>query len=103
MYRYFGKWMRSIDKEWKSTGRRRFWYGFDTATEVALLASTALLASEHLPWYTIMCLRFSSRGMVLMDTIDCLFMNVAYGWAFYIRAQIFYNLAITGLSVRSVS
>src|SRR6204780_5024305 len=56
MYRFFGKWMRSLDKEWKlyPVGVV-FGMGFDTATEVALLASTALLASEHLPWYTIMC------------------------------------------------
>jgi len=102
MYRYFGKWMRSIDKEWKlyPVGVV-FGMGFDTATEVALLASTALLASEHLPWYTIMCLPILfTAGMVLMDTIDCLFMNVAYGWAFYNPVRkIFYNLAITGLSV----
>jgi len=41
MYRYFGKWMRSIDKEWKlyPVGVV-FGMGFDTATEVALLAST---------------------------------------------------------------
>src|SRR5580704_14953687 len=102
MYRFFGKWMRSIDKEWKlyPVGVV-FGMGFDTATEVALLASTALLASEHLPWYTIMCLPILfTAGMVLMDTIDCLFMNVAYGWAFYNPVRkIFYNLAITGLSV----
>jgi high-affinity nickel-transport protein len=102
MYRYFGKWMRSIDKEWKlyPVGVV-FGMGFDTATEVALLASTAVLAAEHLPWYSIMCLPILfTAGMVLMDTIDCLFMNVAYGWAFYNPVRkIFYNLAITGLSV----
>ena len=102
MYRYFGRWMRSIDREWKlyPVGVV-FGMGFDTATEVALLASTALLASEHLPWYTIMCLPILfTAGMVLMDTIDCLFMNVAYGWAFYNPVRkIFYNLVITGLSV----
>src|ERR1700689_628509 len=102
MYRFFGKWMRSLDKEWKlyPVGVV-FGMGFDTATEVALLASTALLASEHLPWYTIMCLPILfTAGMVLMDTIDCMFMNVAYGWAFFNPVRkIFYNLAITGLSV----
>jgi nickel/cobalt transporter (NiCoT) family protein len=102
MYRFFGKWMRSIDKEWKlyPVGVV-FGMGFDTATEVALLASTAFLASEHLPWYSIMCLPvLFTAGMVLMDTIDCLFMNVAYGWAFFNPVRkIFYNLAITGLSV----
>jgi nickel/cobalt transporter (NiCoT) family protein len=102
MYRFFGKWMRSIDKEWKlyPVGVV-FGMGFDTATEVALLATTALYAAQHLPWYSIMCLPILfTAGMVLMDTIDCLFMNVAYGWAFFNPVRkIFYNLAITGLSV----
>jgi nickel/cobalt transporter (NiCoT) family protein len=102
MYRFFGKWMRSIDKEWKlyPVGVV-FGMGFDTATEVALLASTALLAAQHVPWYSIMCLPVMfTAGMVLMDTIDCMFMNVAYGWAFFNPVRkIFYNLAITGLSV----
>jgi nickel/cobalt transporter (NiCoT) family protein len=38
--------------------------------------------------------------MCLMDTTDGLFMNVAYGWAFFNPVRkVFYNLAITGLSV----
>jgi high-affinity nickel-transport protein len=96
MYRFFGKWMRSIDKEWKL-----YPVGVVTATEDALLATTALFAAQHLPWYSIMCLPILfTAGMVLMDTIDCLFMNVAYGWAFFNPVRkIFYNLAITGLSV----
>src|SRR5580698_8289836 len=102
MYRFFGKWMRSIDKEWKlyPVGVV-FGMGFDTATEVALLATTALYAAQHLPWYSIMCLPILfTAGMVLMDTIDCLFMNVAYGWAFFNPVRkIFYNIAITGLSI----
>ncbi len=102
MYRFFGKWMRSLDKEWKlyPVGVV-FGMGFDTATEVALLASTAVLAATHVPWYSIMCLPILfTAGMVLMDTIDCMFMNVAYGWAFFNPVRkIFYNLAITGLSV----
>jgi len=36
----------------------------------------------------------------LMDTTDGLFMNVAYGWAFFNPVRkVYYNLAITGLSV----
>ncbi len=102
MYRFFGKWMRSINKEWQlyPVGVV-FGMGFDTATEVALLATTALFASQHLPWYSIMCLPILfTAGMCLMDTLDCIFMNVAYGWAFFNPVRkIFYNLAITGLSV----
>jgi nickel/cobalt transporter (NiCoT) family protein len=101
-YRFFGKWMRSITKEWQiyPVGVV-FGLGFDTATEVALLATTALLASQHIPWYAIICLPILfTAGMCLMDTTDGLFMNLAYGWAFLNPVRkVYYNLAITGLSV----
>ena len=78
-----------------------FGMGFDTATEVALLATTALLAVQNLPWYSIMCLPILfTAGMTLLDTIDGCFMNFAYGWAFFNPVRkVFYNLTITGLSV----
>jgi high-affinity nickel-transport protein len=102
MYRFFGKWMKTIDSEWKiyPVGVV-FGMGFDTATEVALLASTALLASQHLPFYSILCLPvLFTAGMCLMDTIDGIFMNFAYSWAFFNPVRkVYYNLAITGLSV----
>jgi high-affinity nickel-transport protein len=101
-YRFFGRWMKTINKEWQlyPVGVI-FGMGFDTATEVALLASTALLASQHVPWYAILCLPILfTAGMSLMDTTDGFFMNVAYGWAFFNPVRkVFYNLAITGLSV----
>src|ERR1700691_2460453 len=102
MFRFFGKWMRSINKEWQMYPVGVvFGLGFDTATEVALLATTALLASQHIPWYAIMCLPILfTAGMTLMDTTDGLFMNLAYGWAFFNPVRkVYYNLAITGLSV----
>jgi high-affinity nickel-transport protein len=41
-----------------------------------------------------------TAGMTLMDTADGCFMNAAYGWAFFNPVRkVFYNLAITGLSV----
>jgi high-affinity nickel-transport protein len=102
MSRIFGRWMKTIDKEWKiyPVGVV-FGMGFDTATEVALLATTALLASKHLPFYSIMCLPILfTAGMCLMDTIDGMFMNFAYSWAFFNPVRkVYYNLAITGLSV----
>jgi nickel/cobalt transporter (NiCoT) family protein len=78
-----------------------FGLGFDTATEVALLATTALLASQHIPWYAIICLPvLFTAGMTFMDTTDGLFMNLTYGWAFFNPVRkVYYNLAITGLSV----
>ena len=102
MNRMFGRWMRSITKEWQMYPVGVvFGLGFDTATEVALLATTALLATRSLPWYAIMCLPILfMAGMTLMDTIDGCFMNVAYGWAFFNPVRkVYYNLAITGLSV----
>ena len=100
--RVFGRWMRSITKEWQMYPVGVvFGLGFDTATEVTLLATTALLASKSLPWYSIMCLPvLFTAGMCLMDTIDGCFMNVAYGWAFFNPVRkVFYNLTITSLSV----
>jgi len=102
MFRFFGKWMKSITKEWQMYPVGVvFGMGFDTATEVSLLATTALLASKVLPWYSIMCLPILfTAGMSMMDTADGLFMNVAYGWAFFNPVRkVYYNLAITGLSV----
>jgi high-affinity nickel-transport protein len=78
-----------------------FGLGFDTATEIALLAAAGAAAAGGLPWYAILCLPILfAAGMSLLDTIDGAFMNFAYGWAFSqpIR-KLFYNLTITGLSV----
>jgi nickel/cobalt transporter (NiCoT) family protein len=102
MCRMFGPWMKSITKEWQMYPVGVvFGMGFDTATEVALLATTALLATQALPWYSIMCLPILfTAGMSLMDTFDGVFMNVAYGWAFFNPVRkVYYNLAVTGLSV----
>ncbi len=101
-YRFFGRWMNAIDKEWQiyPVGVV-FGMGFDTATEVLLLTTTAFLASEHIAWQAIIALPILfMAGMTLMDTTDGMFMNAAYGWAFFnpIR-KVYYNLAITGLSV----
>jgi high-affinity nickel-transport protein len=98
-YRFFGRWMAAITKEWQlyPVGVV-FGLGFDTATEVALLATTALLASQHIPWYAIICLPvLFTAGMTFLDTTDGLFMNLAYGWAFFTPVRkVYYNLAITG-------
>src|SRR5580704_4368590 len=57
MYRVFGRWMRTINREWQMYPVGVvFGMGFDTATEVALLATTALLAAQSLPFYSILCL-----------------------------------------------
>jgi len=78
-----------------------FGLGFDTATEIALLATAGAAAAGGLPIYAILCLPILfAAGMSLLDAIDGAFMNFAYGWAFARPVRkVFYNLTITCLSV----
>lgn len=102
MYQFFGRFMRSITKTWHMFGVGMiFGIGFDTATEVLLLAVTAAAATQGLPWYAVLSLPLLfAGGMTLFDTIDGCFMNFAYGWAFARPVRkIYYNLIITGLSI----
>jgi nickel/cobalt transporter (NiCoT) family protein len=78
-----------------------FGLGFDTATEVALLALAGSGAAAGLPWYAVLVVPLLfAAGMTLMDTLDGLLMTVAYDWAFLQPVRkIYYNLAVTGLSI----
>ncbi len=78
-----------------------FGLGFDTATEIALLATAGAAAAGGLPIYAILCLPILfAAGMSLLDAIDGAFMQLAYGWAFAKPVRkVFYNLTITWLSV----
>jgi high-affinity nickel-transport protein len=78
-----------------------FGLGFDTATEVGLLAVTAGTASGSVPLLAILALPLLfAAGMTLMDTADGLFMAKAYGWALSSPVRkVYYNLAVTSLSV----
>jgi high-affinity nickel-transport protein len=102
MNRFYGRATRAVRKPWHMYPvGALFGLGFDTATEVSLLVLAGAGAAGGLPFYAILCLPILfAAGMSLFDTIDGAFMNFAYGWAFSrpIR-KIFYNLAITGLSV----
>nr|WP_233471136.1 HoxN/HupN/NixA family nickel/cobalt transporter [Paraburkholderia caribensis] len=78
-----------------------FGLGFDTATEIALLVLTGTGAASGLPWYGTLCIPvLFAAGMLLFDTIDGSFMNVAYGWALTKPVRkVYYNLVVTGLSI----
>ena len=78
-----------------------FGLGFDTATEVGLLVMAGGAAAFDLPFYSILVLPvLFAAGMSLMDTVDGVFMNAAYGWAFAKPVRkVFYNITITALSV----
>ncbi|HET6965102.1 MAG TPA: HoxN/HupN/NixA family nickel/cobalt transporter [Acidimicrobiales bacterium] len=102
MYRFFGRWMRSITKSWHMLFVGAvFGIGFDTATEVLLLAATATAATQGLPWFAVLSLPLLfAGGLTIFDTLDGFFMNIAYGWAFARPVRkVYYNLVITGLSI----
>jgi high-affinity nickel-transport protein len=78
-----------------------FGLGFDTASEVALLTTAGVAASQALPVLAVLSLPVVfAAGMTLMDTADGVMMCGAYGWAFSNPLRkVFYNLTVTGLSV----
>jgi len=78
-----------------------FGLGFDTASEVGLLAMTAGASAGNLPVPAALCLPILfAAGMTMMDTTDGVLMAKAYDWAFLNPLRkIFYNITTTGLSV----
>jgi len=102
MTRVYARATRAVRKPWHMYPLGcLFGLGFDTATEVGLLVLAGAGAAGGLPFYAILCLPILfAAGMSLFDTVDGMFMNFAYGWAFSKPVRkIFYNLAVTGLSV----
>ena len=100
--RFFGKLARSIDRPGKMYPLGfLFGLGFDTATEVAFLVLAGTSVAAGLPLWGLLSLPILfAAGMSLLDTIDGSFMNFAYGWAFSKPVRkVYYNIAITGLSV----
>jgi high-affinity nickel-transport protein len=78
-----------------------FGLGFDTASEVGLLAISASQATQHMPLAAIMVFpALFTAGMTLIDTTDGMLMAGAYGWAFVKpRRKLAYNFAITLASI----
>ncbi len=78
-----------------------FGLGFDTASEVGLLAMTAGASAGDLPIGAVLSLPILfAAGMSVMDTTDGVLMSKAYNWAFLNPLRkIFYNIATTSLSI----
>jgi high-affinity nickel-transport protein len=78
-----------------------FALGFDTASEIALLAVAASATGGSLPALAPLALPLLfAAGMVLLDTADGLLMSAAYGWASGDPARrLRTNGLLTGLSV----
>ncbi len=91
-----------IDASWKMYPLGvLFGLGFDTATEIGLLAVAAGVATHHVPLLAVISLPLIfAAGMSLMDTADGAFMSHAYGWAFSSPVRkVYYNISVTSLSV----
>ena len=102
MNRFLGGLTKSVRKPWHIYPIGvLFGLGFDTATEIGLLVLAGGAAAFNLPFYAILILPILfAAGMCLLDTIDGVFMNFAYGWAFAKPVRkVFYNITITALSV----
>lgn len=78
-----------------------FGLGFDTASEVAMLAMTAGVSAGNLPMPAVLSLPILfAAAMSLMDTTDGVLMSKAYTWALLNPLRrIYYNLTTTGLTV----
>jgi high-affinity nickel-transport protein len=78
-----------------------FGLGFDTASEVGLLAMTAGASVGNMPVGAVLSLPILfAAGMTAMDTTDGILMTKAYDWAFVNPLRkIFYNITTTSLSI----
>ena len=78
-----------------------FGLGFDTASEIALLAISAHAAKDAIPFIGVISLPLLfAAGMSLFDTADGMFMTKAYKWAFHTPVRkLYYNLTVTALAV----
>jgi high-affinity nickel-transport protein len=78
-----------------------FGLGFDTATEIGLLALSASQAVKGLPLTGVLIFpALFTAGMALVDTADSVLMVEVYGWAFLKPLRkLWYNLTLTALSI----
>ena len=78
-----------------------FGLGFDTASEVGLLALSAIAGANGLPFWAIILLPLCfTAGMTLVDALDGVLMLGAYSWAFVRPVRkLYYNMSITMISV----
>jgi high-affinity nickel-transport protein len=78
-----------------------FGLGFDTASEISLIAMTAGASAGNLPLPGVLALPLLfAAGMCALDTTDGILMIKAYNWAFVNPLRkVFYNLTITSLSI----
>jgi high-affinity nickel-transport protein len=77
-----------------------FGLGFETATEVALLSTSAMHAAQGVDLSTILLFpALFTVGMLTVDAADGVLMLRVYGWAFvHPRGKLYYNMMLTFIS-----
>jgi high-affinity nickel-transport protein len=101
MNKAFGKLFKVVNEPWQTYPVGvLFGLGFDTATQIALIAISIGLSGSVPFWYVLIMPLLFTAGMITIDTSDGISMRCAYSWAFLkpIR-KIYYNLTITVISV----
>lgn len=100
--RFVGPYFKFISRSWHVLPLGfLFGLGFDTASEIALLALSSGASQQAISLIGILSLPILfASGMSLLDTLDGIVMKSAYNWAFFnpIR-KIYYNITITAISV----
>jgi len=78
-----------------------FGLGFDTASEIGVLAISAIEGARGLPLVNVLVFpALFLAGMALVDTVDGILMTWIYGWALQQPLRkLHYNLGVTLLSV----
>jgi high-affinity nickel-transport protein len=102
MGRFFSPLFKMVNESWHVYPLGLlFGLGFDTASEVALLAISASAAQNSIPAIGMLSLPILfAAGMSLMDTADGIFMVKTYRWAFATPIRkVYYNITITAVSV----
>ena len=97
-----GRLTRSVERGWQMYPLGLlFGLGFDTASEISLLAMTAGASTGNLPMPAALALPvLFAAGMTVIDTTDGVLMCRAYDWARVDPLRrMFYNVTTTGLSV----
>jgi nickel/cobalt transporter (NiCoT) family protein len=102
MGRFFRPLLRMVNNSWNMYPIGvLFGLGFDTATEIGILAISGAAASKGMPvGYILIFPALFMAGMTLLDTTDGVLMLGAYGWAFLKPVRkLYYNMNITLISV----
>ncbi|NLS37457.1 HoxN/HupN/NixA family nickel/cobalt transporter [Fructobacillus tropaeoli] len=102
IYRLFMKMLNLVNHNWQvAIVGFLFGLGFDTATQVAVLATSATATTAGVPWYAILSVPlFFTAGMCLMDTLDGFFMSTTYNWIISTSyRKVYFNLILTSISI----